>query len=360
MEKKQTKEEFLSHFIAPAFYADKGIVTLANQAAQTLMITPGTDIAPLITAGREEYEAFQQGFLYLTIQIQDQIYSAAVSSEDGIHLFITQNAAEDSSLQAYSLAARELRTPLAGIMLATQRLFKELPENEDPKTRQQAAYINQNLYKMLRIVSNMSDAGRFANNLDVHMEYTNVGDILKELLEGIQCTCNEAGICFRYSCPEAPVYGPIDREKLERGVYNLVSNALKFAEKPSLVEVTVAAKGSRLYITVQNNGKGIPAAIRNTMYQRYRRSPGLDDPSQGIGLGIVLAKSAAAIHRGALLMEVNASQEAKITMTISLEAKNLTLRSPILRIDYAGEHSHCLVELADCLDMEQYTPEKLK
>ncbi len=360
METKQRNEEFLSHFIAPVFYADKGIVTQANQAAQNLMITTGTNINPMIKAGREEYETFREGILYLTMEIQDQVYSAAVSNEDGVHLFITQNAAEDSSLQAYALAARELRAPLAGIMLATQRLFKNLPESENSQAQQQAAYINQNLYKMLRIIANMSDAGRFANNLDVHLEYTNVTEILKELLDAIQFSCGESGNSFHYSCPDAPIYGPVDRDKLERGIYNLVSNALKFAQKPSVVEVTVTVKGKRLYISVKNNGKGIPAAIRNTMYQRYRRGPGLEDPSQGIGLGMVLAKSAAAIHAGALLMEVTSNEEAKITMTVSLEAKNLTLRSPILRIDYAGEHNHCLVELADCLDVDQYTPEKLK
>ncbi|MGM9601733.1 MAG: sensor histidine kinase [Faecousia sp.] len=360
MEQNKANAELLAHFVSPAFYAENGIVTIANQASQTLLITPGTKIADLIVAGREEYEEFRSGCLYLTMQIQDQLYSAAVTAEDGAHLFITQNIANDSSLQAYSLAAKELRSPLAGIMLATQRLFGKLPENGDPQMQQQAAYINQNLYRMLRIVSNMSDAGRFANSLDVHMEHANVSAVLQELLEKIQCTCAESGMTFRFTCPEEPIYGPIDREKLERGVYNLVSNALKFAEKPSCAEVSVSQKANRLYITVKGNGKGIPAAIRNTMYQRYRRSPGIEDANQGIGLGMVLAKSAASIHGGALLMEVSPGQGAKITMTISLSPKELGLRSPVMRIDYTGEHNHCLVELSDCLECGQYAPEKLK
>ncbi len=360
MEQNKAKAEILAHFISPAFYAEQGIVTQANQAAQILLITPGTRITDNITSGLEEYEAFTGGYLYLTMQIQDQIYNAAVTAEGTEHLFITQNAAEDTSLQAYSLAAKELRSPLAGIMLATQRLFRDLPEDGNPQAKQQAAYINQNLHKLMRIVGNMSDAGRYANAIDVHMAQANVSAVLRELLEKIQCACEESGKTFRFSCPNEPIYGPIDREKLERGVYNLVSNALKFTDSPGCTEVCVTHKANRLYITVKDNGKGIPAAIRDTMYQRYRRSAGIEDINQGIGLGMVLAKSAASIHGGALFMEVLPDDGVKITMSISLAPRELTLRSPVIHIDYAGDHNHCLIELADSLNAEQYTPEKLK
>lgn len=360
MEQDKAKAELLGHFLEPAFYVKDGIVTLSNHTAQTLLLTPGTKIADLITAGEQEYKDFTHGCLYLTMKIQDQLYTACVTAETDAHLFVTQNASDDASLQAYSLAARELRTPLSGIMMATQKYFKQLSESDDPLVQKQAAYINQNLYRMLRIVSNMSDAGKYASSIDVHLEYTNISAALQEMLTVIQSTCAENGYSFRFACPEDPIYGPIDREKLERGVYNLISNALKFAGPSSYVEVTVTHNAKRLYITVKDNGKGIPAAIQDTIYQRYRRSAGIEAPIHGIGLGMVLARSVASIHSGALLMEVSPGQGAKITMSISLTPRELSLRSPYTRIDYTGEHNHCLIELSDCLPAEQYTPEKLK
>lgn len=360
MEQDKAKAELLAHFIEPAFYVKEGTITCSNLAAQALLLTPGTQITDLITAGLDEYKDFTQGCLYLTMKIQDQLYSATVTAEKDSHLFITQNASDDASLQAYSLAARELRTPLSGIMMATQKYFKQLSENNDPIVQKQAAYINQNLYRMLRIVSNMSDAGRYANSVDVHFEYTNISAALQEMLSLIQSTCGESGYNFNFICPQEPVYGPIDREKLERGVYNLISNALKFADASSCVEVIVSHNEKRLYVTVKDNGKGIPAAIRDTIYHRYRRSPGIEDPIHGIGLGMVLARSVASIHSGALLMEVSPSRGAMITMSISLTRRELSLRSPYTRIDYAGEHNHCLIELSDCLSAEQYIPETLK
>lgn len=360
MEQDQVKAEFLAHFIEPAFYVKDGIITHSNLTAQTLLLTPDTQVLDLITAGKQEYLDFTHGCLYLTMKIQDQLYTASVTAENDSHLFITQNTSDDAGLQAYSLAARELRTPLSGIMMATRKYFKQLSESDDPAVQKQAAYINQNLYRMLRIVSNMSDAGKYANAIDVHLEYTNISAVLREMLTAIQTTCSDSGYSFRFTCPDAPIYGPIDQEKLERGVYNLISNALKFSDPTSQVEVIVTHNTKRLYITVKDNGKGIPAAIRSTIYHRYRRSAGLEDPIHGIGLGMVLARSVASIHSGALLMEISPDQGAKITMSISLTKKELSLRSPYTRIDYSGEHNHCLIELSDCLPAEQYSPEKLK
>ncbi len=360
MEQDKAKANILAHFIEPAFYVKDGSITHSNHTAQTLLLTPGTKISELITAGNEEYKDFTQGCLYLTMKIQDQLYTASVTAENDAHLFITQNASDDASLQAYSLAARELRTPLSGIMIATKKYFNQLSENDDPLVQKQAAYINQNLYRMLRIISNMSDAGKYANAIDVHLEYANISAALQEILAEIQSSCAATGYSFRFTCPDEPVYGPIDREKLERGVYNLISNALKFAEPSSCVEVIVTHNAKRLYITVKDGGKGIPAAIRDTLYHRYRRSPGIEDPIHGIGLGMVLARSVASMHSGALLMEVSSNQGAKITMSISLTKKELSLRSPYTRIDYTGEHNHCLIELSDCLPAEQYLPENLK
>ena len=359
MEHSQSMSNILAHYIAPAFFVENGTVIQANSTAQALMVTAGTEIFPLITAGEEEYRAFTHGCLSVTLLLMEEPYSADITAEEGAHLFVCQSNGENSPLQAYALAARELRAPLAEMMMLTKRLFRDLPENSDDAACQQAAAVNQSMHQMLRLVSNMSDAGRFVSGTDVRREYANITQVLQEMLEQIQSTCDEGGIDFQYSCPENAIYGPIDRDKLERGVYNLISNAIKFGGKEAGVEVTVKASPKRLYITVKDNGSGIPQGIRQTLYQRYRRMPGLEDASQGIGLGIVVAKGAAAMHGGALLMEILPDAGTKITMSISLETKDMPLRSPVMRIDYTGHHAHCLVELADSLPAQLYAPKLL-
>ncbi len=360
MAKEIVNSDMLAHFIVPAFFVENGAIIYANQAAQQRQLGIGTSVDPLLVTGQEEYAQFNGGCLYLSINLQGKVYNAGVTKYGSAHLFVIEDTPEDIALQAYSLAAKELREPLAGIMIAADRLFRTIPEDADPLAKRQAAFINQNLYKMLRIVGNMSDASSYAQQNDVHLENINISSVLEELFADIAHSCEQSGIQFAYQCPDAVIYGPIDQPKLERGLYNLISNAIKFTEKGGSVQASVQRRNKRLFITITDSGNGIPRAFHETMFKRYQRNAAIEENRHGIGLGMVLAKSAAAIHGGAILMEHLADSGAKITMTVSLSERDTMLRSPILRIDYVGERSHSLVELADSLDTGMYAIENLK
>ena len=91
------------------------------------------------------------------------------------------------------------------------------------------------------------------------------------------------------------------------------------------------------------------------MFSRYLRQPALEDSRYGIGLGMVLIRTAAANHGGAVLIDQPEGTGTRITMTLSIrQSKETVLRSNILRVDYAGERDHGLIELSDCLPAELY------
>ncbi len=360
MDHINTKEDLLAHFVTPAFFVKNGMITQVNQAAQQQLIAPETQISALLATGQEEYSEFHEGCLYLNLNIQGQMRSTAVTKEGDCDLFIVEQEELDHSLQAYSLAARELREPLAGIMIASERLFRSIPKDLDPVQQRQTAFINQNLYKMLRILGNMSDASRFAEGSDVYLQHSNITSVLDEIFQDVASNCEKSNIRFSYRCPQEDIFGPIDQPKLERGILNLISNAIKYTQEGSEIHASVMQHGKRLYITVADGGGGIPSAIHETIYKRYQRMAGIEEGRHGIGLGMMLAKSVAAMHGGTILMEPQKSGGAKVTMTVSLEDKGLILRSPTIRVDYTGERSHSLVELSDCLAPSLYSIENLK
>ncbi len=360
MDNIDTAQDLLAHFPVPAFFVENGSVTHVNKAAREQMICPETPIQDLLTTGSREYGDFTQGCLYLNLNIQGQSCPASVTREGSRDLFILEDAQLDRALQAYSLAARELREPLAGIMIASERLFDSFPEELDPERKRQAAFINQNLYKMLRILGNMSDAFRFTQATDIHLQHCNISSILAEIFQDVADNCEKSNIRFTYHCPQENIFGPADPVKLERGVLNLLSNAIKYTHAGGQISAEVMRRGNRLYITICDDGDGVPRAIHETIYKRYQRLASIEEGRQGIGLGMVLAKSVAAIHGGTILMEPRKIGGAKITMTVSLEEKELVLRSPTMRVDYTGERSHCLVELSESLNPELYTIENLK
>ena len=110
-----------------------------------------------------------------------------------------------------------------------------------------------------------------------------------------------------------------------------------------------------LYLTVQDTGTGIPEALRGSLFSRYQRQPAIEDGRFGLGLGLVLVRSAAAHHGGTVLVDSPKGIGTRVTMTLAIRQDiPKGFRSPILRVDYSGERDHGLVELSDVLPAECY------
>ena len=130
---------------------------------------------------------------------------------------------------------------------------------------------------------------------------------------------------------------------------------MKFTPKGGKISAKLIRRHDRLYLTVQDTGSGIPENQRSNVYTRFLRHPGLDDNRQGIGLGMVLIRSAATAHGGTVLIEHPKDNGLRLTMTLEIrQNRDGTVRSPGLRVDYAGEWDHSLIELSESLPASAY------
>lgn len=348
MEKNKELRDWLNLLIRPGFYVEEGRITQVNAAAQGLLLEPGMDIAPLITSGLESYQNFQTGCLYVQLTLSGMAFHGCVTKDQAADVFILDADAGDTALQALSLAARELRAPLSAVMHGVQAMREE--------TNPQAAALNRGLYQLLRLVGNMSDAGRGPGN--ARMETADLTAFFDELFEKTAVFAQSAGIRLEYQGLSKPVLCLADRELLERAVLNLLSNAFKFTPKGGTVRVTLFAGGTSLRLSVWDSGPGIAQEIQGNLFSRYLRQPGIEDSRFGLGLGMVLVRSAAAAHGGAVLIDQPEGWGTRVTLTIALRREKAEmLRSPTMRIDYAGERDHALTELSDCLPVSLYKKE---
>lgn len=348
MEKNKELRDWLNLLIRPGFYVEEGRITQVNAAAQGLLLEPGMDIGPLITSGLESYQNFQTGCLYVQLTLSGMAFHGCVTKDQAADVFILDADAGDTALQALSLAARELRSPLSAVMHGVQAMREE--------NNPQAAALNRGLYQLLRLVGNMSDAGRTPGN--ARMETADLTAFFDELFEKTAVFAQAAGIRLEYQGLSKPLLCLADRELLERAVLNLLSNAFKFTPKGGTVRVTLFAGGTSLRLSVWDSGPGIAQEIQGNLFSRYLRQPGIEDSRFGLGLGMVLVRSAAAAHGGAVLIDQPEGWGTRVTITVALRREKAeVLRSPTMRIDYAGERDHALTELSDCLPVSLYKKE---
>lgn len=360
MEQHDTLTGMLDLMTYPAFCVKGGAIIYANRPAQACMLADGTPVSQILFTGEEEYAAFQGGCLYLTLCIGNTYRGASVTRMGEFDVFVLEPADDLAALQGLALAAQELRLPLSNVMTVTDKLFPQLEDAADPNAGEQMARINKGLFQLLRIVSNMSDALHYSQLPSLGQEVVDICDYLEELFRTTADLAQKAGITLRFQNWNTPVYSLADPDKLQRAVSNILSNAMKFTPKGGAIDAKLSRRGNMLYLTIQDSGSCVPENLRGSIFSRYQRSPEIEDSRNGIGLGMVLVRSTAAMHGGTVLLEYPENSGTRVTMTLAIRQKtDPMVQSSIFRIDYAGGRDHRLLELADVLPHTLYQPNKI-
>lgn len=347
MEEQTKISAFLEHILQPGFLVDSGRIIYTNQAAQAMLIQPGIVLEDLLQTGIEEYASFQEGQLWLTLQISGRCHNASVERTDAGDLVLLEDQEDMDQFRSMALAAATMRMPLMQAITSASQLFTEQPQTEPA-----AAKMNRSLMQMLRTVCNMADISRYAAS--TRMETRDVDSFLLELFQKAQAL-TEDSIQISFNGLQHPVFSRIDPEQLERAVWNILSNSIKFMPQGGSICATLTRSGNTLRLTVEDNGSGIPEDVRPSLFRRYLRQPGIEDHRYGIGLGLAMIRTVAANHGGTLLISSAPAGGTRIAMTMAIRQEDgNSLHSPIFRPDYTGGFDHALVELSDCLNPSCY------
>lgn len=354
MEQKQDTQAMLALIDRPAFCVQEGVITHCNAAAKSRLIDPGTPIDPLLQTGHTEYHALtDHDCLWLTIALSGAAQGCTVTRIQEQDIFVLDDVASPE-LKAMALAAQSLREPLSSVMITADRLMPILQRTDAPDAAELAAHLNRGLFQMLRILGNMSDADRYQSSCLERMETRNITALMNELFDGITAAASIGGVNIQFTNLDTPVYSLVDSEKLERAVYNILSNAVKFTPAGGQIHARFTRQDDFLYLTVQDGGHGLSPRLQGTLYTRFLRQPGLESGENGIGLGMVLIRAAAAAHGGTVLAE-QTDRGLRLTMSLKIRQNRTgAVHSPILRVDYAGEWDHSMIELSESLPASAY------
>lgn len=337
----------------PAFLAENGTVIRVNNAASQC-VQAGQAVDTFITTGKQEYNDMTQGVLYLSVVLNDIAYGASVLRTAEYDVFLLDMELQDAHLQAIALAAQEIRKPLANLITVSDRYFSRRAGNSTEEETQYIAQMNRSLYQMLRLIGNMADASRYQKVNTQQLQTWNITSITNELLDHAATLLQASGRAFICNRFENPVFGMIDKEKFERGIYNLISNAVKFSPEGSLITASLTQQKRMLYFTIENKCDSIALNPQN-IFTGFMRRPGVEDGRLGVGLGMVFVRSAAAAHNGTVLISQPESGSVRITLSIELkENRSGMLHNRIPVADYAGERDHGLIELSDFLSTSEY------
>lgn len=336
----------------PCFCAKGFRIVKVNQEASRLFLREGMDLMPMLSTGVREYSDFSGGCLYLNLEVCGVITGASVVRIRDFDCFVLDRESSCRELQALALAAQHLREPLTSLVMGQEQL--RALTGEHPALADPLNHFSRSLAQLQRIVGNMSDAYSPSSR----QECQNLTALFREIVEKAQALVSQIGVTLTYESTREQILSLADAQELERAILNLLSNALKHTPAGGTVAVTFQRQGRMVFLQIRDSGSGIASEVMGSVFRRFQRQPGIESAGNGIGLGMVLVRTAAVHHGGTVLIDQPEGQGTRVTMTLAIRQNNSSaLRSPILRVDYAGGRDHTLLELSDVLPPQLFSNE---
>jgi signal transduction histidine kinase len=190
-------------------------------------------------------------------------------------------------------ASHELRTPLTSI-LANLELLAEVLDGERGEAARSALRSSR---RMRRLVGDLLLLARADANRTVAHVPTDVGQVLVDAAAELGPVAD--GHELTVDAHPAVVDGA--RDELHRMVLNLMENAVRHTPAGTHVRAAVDRRDGHVVVSVQDDGPGVPDALRERVFERFVRGGGDRGSSSGLGLSIV--RAVAESHGGTVALE---------------------------------------------------------
>jgi signal transduction histidine kinase len=190
--------------------------------------------------------------------------------------------------QFLGMAAHDLRNPLGSFSSLTDLLLEMLP-NADASVRTIIEEMGRASNHMLALVNDLLDIAKIeSGKLDLHLSTLDIAELVRHniAIQGVRAAQRDIRIDLRIDQPPA---GPIvaDENKIEQVLNNLVSNAVKYSPRGTLITVRVEPEPSGVRISVADQGPGIPEKDLGRLFKPWGKTsvrPAKGEHSTGLGL----------------------------------------------------------------------------
>jgi signal transduction histidine kinase/ligand-binding sensor domain-containing protein/CheY-like chemotaxis protein/AraC-like DNA-binding protein len=223
-------------------------------------------------------------------------------------------------IKFFTNLSHEFRTPLSLILSPADKLIRAA---DDPGRRQLAMTIERNAKRLLHLVNQLLDIRKLeVNELKLNITREDIASFIRSTSNSFADLAEERGIAFSYQGDVDHLSALFDHDKVERILFNLLSNAFKFTGSGGSVgvELAVAEKDEQsvlLELKIKDTGIGIPAELHDKIFESFFQgeAPG-HIRSQGTGIGLAITREFVEMHGGTI--EVRSEPDKGSCFTILL------------------------------------------
>jgi signal transduction histidine kinase len=195
--------------------------------------------------------------------------------------------------------SHELRTPLHSILGYTSLLLAEVHVKLNDSGRQYATAIQRAGKHLLTLIGNLLQFSKLEAGVErLHLVEVRIAEVVHEVLENQRPLADEKRLRLDAEV-EPGLTLHTDATKLKQVLLNLVNNGIKYATQGG-VHVLAESRSKYAYFAVSDTGPGIAPEIQATLFDPFTRGFGSDQPGDGVGLGLAVAKRYVELMGGSL------------------------------------------------------------
>lgn len=204
--------------------------------------------------------------------------------------------------------SHEFRTPLTLIAAPVEHLLDK-KEQFPKEVQQQLGLVQRNTNRLLRLVNQLLEF-RKINDKKAQLKLSKIELVsyLRHLKEAFDDLAQRLDIRFEFQTELEDYQVEVDRDKLETIVYNLLSNAFKYAKSEVVLSLAVEEEGD-YSIKIKDDGIGIPESEQAQVFDRFyqaKRGKGRSmahAATPGTGIGLAFVKALVEMHQGDIQLE---------------------------------------------------------
>ncbi len=237
------------------------------------------------------------------------------------------HALEQLKTKFFTNVSHEFRTPLSLIIAPLEKIIKQSPDEEHKK---QLNIVQRNAKRLLNLVNQLLDFRKMeVQEVKLH---PSIGDIIgfsKDISNSFLDIAENKKILLSFSSNVDSLEIYFDKDKIEKILLNLLSNAFKYTDNNGMVSINVTYNppvnnegDGTLAIEVKDTGIGIPADMHEKVFERFFQT---DVPesmvNQGTGIGLAITKAFVNLHNG--IITVKSEPERGTCFTVLLPARKI-------------------------------------
>lgn len=238
-----------------------------------------------------------------------------------LHDVTEQRKNQEMQREFVANVSHELRTPLTNIRSYAETLSDNAGDLPAATEKKFLGVILNESDRMTHIVQDLLTLSRFDSGRDdLKLARFSFSAAVQDLYNAVYMEAQRHSHTLTLEMPQQLPQVTADRERIVQVMMNVVSNSIKYTPDGGHITISAGQQGDRVWMQVDDDGIGIPAADRPRIFERfYRVDKARSRQSGGTGLGLSIAKEIVDRHQGVLALVDRPGPGLSVRMELKIE-----------------------------------------